>query len=176
MTRYQMTQRMILAAFAVVLVLPGREAAAESYAEGSTSGAGFKGYCEDGGGIFTDTEDGNLWCQWDDDSQTLCDEDGQDCHDIAMTRPPGGRWDSPIGTVGEWTADGGGADPPASQGDGTTSPAEDSTPVAGGGGAASAQPHLAGPGDDQNRDQVKDSAKKVKNGKKGKKGSKHRKR
>jgi hypothetical protein len=170
MTRHQKIQRMILAlaAFAVVLALPGLRVAAEPYAEGSTSGAGFKGYCEDGGGVFTDTEDGNLWCQWDDDSQTLCDEDGQDCHDIPMTRPPGGPWDSPIVPVGVWTADGGG---------GTETPApiaEDTAPMAGDATASDARPHLVAPDDDQNRDQ--DTAKKAKKGKHGKKGGKHRKR
>ena len=127
MTRQQVTRRLVLGAVAMTLALPGLGAAAEGYAEGPTSGAGFKGYCEDNGGIFTDTEDGNLWCQWDDDSQTLCDTNGEDCHDIAYTPP------KPSGPAL------GGA--PSTQGAGPGSPLLVTAPSVGAIGSVRAQDH-----------------------------------
>jgi hypothetical protein len=129
MTRQQITRRIVLGAMVAILAAPGLGVSAEDdggYADGPTSGTGFKGYCEDNGGQFTDTEDGNLWCQWGDDSQTLCDDDGKDCHDIPYTppapdnpkRPTGGLEDNPS------ISDGGGDGSGSATGD-QTSPSMD---------------------------------------------------
>jgi hypothetical protein len=42
-------------------------------------------------GTFTDTKDGNLWCQDSDGGQELCDADGQDCHYIPRAVAAAGR-------------------------------------------------------------------------------------
>jgi hypothetical protein len=84
-----------LVAVAAALVLSGAgpvKAAGEDFADDIASGAQMKGICEDFGGDFTDTEDGNLWCQWDDGSQTVCDTDGKDCYDIPARRLPTDHW------------------------------------------------------------------------------------
>jgi hypothetical protein len=91
----QLTQRIVLGVFAMTLALPGLGAKAAEDDGGYYDKAQFQGTCEDFGGTFTDTRDGNTWCQWDDDSQTVCDDEGQDCHDIPLVRP-GGHWASPL--------------------------------------------------------------------------------
>ena len=99
MIRQQLLRRMVLGALAVTLALSGLEAVAEGqpFADDIASGAQMKGICEENGGDFTDTEDGNLWCQWDDGSQTVCDTDGQDCYDIPAWKPPATGSDPALG-------------------------------------------------------------------------------
>ena len=171
MNRQQITRRLVLGAFTVALALPGFGAAAagEDFADDIASGAQMKGICEDFGGIFTDTQDGNLWCQWDDGSQTVCDEDGKDCHDIPRTQLPVGPWDSPVGTGGEWTTDGGGTETPTPVVDSTSPPAPVIDSVAPAASVADS-PRVAAPDDDQDQDTSR--AKKSKKGKKGGKGRK----
>ena len=168
MNRQQIGRRIVLGAMTVVLAVPGLGAAAEPYAEGSTSGAGFKGYCEDGGGTFTDTEDGNLWCQWGDDSQTVCDTDGQDCYDIPYI-PPASDPRTPTGGLGiEPTTNGDGAAAPVGTGGGVTSPllGIDRASLPG------AVPHLAVSALDLDQDHA--TSKQSKHGKKHGKGKHHR--
>jgi hypothetical protein len=101
MQRQQFTRRIVLGAFALTLALPGLGARAAEDDGGFYDKAQFKGTCEEFGGIFTDTQDGNTWCQWDDDSQTVCDEDGQDCHDIPRTTQTVAPIDAPLVAVDE---------------------------------------------------------------------------
>ena len=159
MNGQQLTRRIVLGAFAVTLALPGLGAKASVDDGGYYDKAQFKGTCEDFGGTFTDTEDGNTWCQWDDDSQTVCDEDGQDCHDIPRVTRPAGPWDSPLGTVGEWTADVG--DPETSAPEATHS--------------TTSRTHQSLTASDDAQDQDRHANQKAKHGKKGKKGGKGRK-
>jgi hypothetical protein len=169
MNRQQIGRRIVLGAMTVVLAVPGLGAAAEPYAEGSTSGAGFEGYCEDGGGTFTDTEDGNLWCQWGDDSQTVCDTDGQDCYDIPYI-PPASDPRTPTGGLGiEPTTNGDGAAAPVGTGGGVTSPLLGIDRAS----LPEAVPHLAAPAPDRNQDQP--ASKHGKHGKKhGHRGKHHK--
>jgi hypothetical protein len=99
MIKQQLLRRIVLGALAVTLALPGLEVVAEGqpFADDIASGAQMKGICEENGGDFTDTEDGNLWCQWDDGSQTVFDTDGQDCYDIPAWTPPTDRLDPALG-------------------------------------------------------------------------------
>jgi hypothetical protein len=151
MNKQQMTRRLVLGGFAVALALPGFGAAAagEDFADDIASGAQMQGICEDFGGIFTDTQDGNLWCQWDDGSQTVCDEDGKDCHDIPFTPPPPGRWDLPGIVVDPVMVADPVSDPPTGSDD-----QRSVTPLT------------------SDRDQDLHPAQKAKHGKKGKKGKK----
>jgi len=170
MNRQQIGRRIVLGVVTVVVAVPGLGAAAEPYAEGSTSGAGFEGYCEDGGGNFTDTEDGNLWCQWDDDSQTVCDTDGQDCYDIPYM-PPSSDPRTPTGGLGiEPTTNGDGAAAPVGTGGGVTSPLLGIDRVS----LPGAVPHLAVPAPDWVQDHA--TSKHGKHGKKHGHRGKHHKR
>ena len=156
MNRQQVTRRIILGAFTVALALPGMGAAAEAEEEDSDfyNRAQFKGHCEvDYGGIFTDTEDGNLWCQYPDGSQQVCDSNGNDCWYIP-------RENNDPFDPSDW----GGGDEVADEPSGTESPA----PVIDSPTAPDAQPSVAAPDDDQDRDSGK------RKGKKGKKGGRGR--
>jgi hypothetical protein len=53
------------------------------------SKAQFQWECELLGGTFTDTGDGNTWCQTPDGKQILCDANGRDCHHISRPNPQG---------------------------------------------------------------------------------------
>ena len=166
MNRQQIIRRLVLGAFTVALALPGLGAAASVDDGGFYDKAQFKGSCEENGGTFTDTEDGNTWCQWDDDSQTVCDEDGQDCHDIPKQQQPTGPYAGPSEEV---TTDIGYTETPDPVVDGTTPPA-DSPRVAPSEDAPADGPRVAAPDDDQEK-----NTSKGKKGKKGKKGGKGRK-
>jgi hypothetical protein len=101
MERQQVRRRIVLSVVAVTLALPGLGASAAEDDGGFYDKAQFQGTCEDFGGIFTDTQDGNTWCQWDDGSQTVCDDDGQDCHDIPRTAQTVAPIDAPLVAVDE---------------------------------------------------------------------------
>jgi hypothetical protein len=101
MERQQVRRRIVLSVVAVALALPGPGARAVEDDGGFYDKAQFQGTCEDFGGIFTDTQDGNTWCQWDDGSQTVCDDDGQDCHDIPRTAQTVAPIDAPLVAVDE---------------------------------------------------------------------------
>jgi hypothetical protein len=101
MERQQVRRRIVLSVVAVALALPGLGASAAEDDGGFYDKAQFQGTCEDFGGIFTDTRDGNTWCQWDDGSQTVCDDDGQDCHDIPRTAQTVAPIDAPLVAVDE---------------------------------------------------------------------------
>lgn len=161
MNRQQITRRMVLAAFTVALALPGLQARATVDDGGYYDQAQFKGHCEETGGIFTDTEDGNTWCQWDDDSQTVCDDEGQDCHDIESGHPLPPIYDHAAPwAIADLDADPDGASDSATTG-GTTAPAVDSlTP-------ATAQPSVTAADDDRDQNKDKDNGKKHKKGGKG---------
>ena len=158
MNGQQLTQRIVLGVFAVTLALPGLGAKASVEDGGFYDKAQFEGTCEDFGGIFTDTRDGNTWCQWDDDSQTVCDDEGQDCHDIPRTTLPTGPWASPLRIDGELTTDVGGPESSAAEANISTTPRT--------------QQNLTASDDDQDQDLLPNQ--KAKNGKKGKKGGKGR--
>ena len=88
----QMTRRIMLGTLAVTLALPGLRAAAA--VEGPMdfgSREDFEDYCETVGGDFTDTGDGNLWCQDFTGGQTVCDGEGNDCYTIPFM-PPTSTW------------------------------------------------------------------------------------
>jgi hypothetical protein len=88
----QMTRRIMLGTLAVTLALPGLRAAAA--VEGPMdfgSREDFEDYCESVGGDFTDTGDGNLWCQDFTGGQTVCDGEGNDCYTIPFM-PPTSTW------------------------------------------------------------------------------------
>ena len=104
MERQQVRRRIVLSVVAVALALPGLGASAAEDDGGFYDKAQFQGTCEDFGGIFTDTQDGNTWCQWDDGSQTVCDDDGQDCHDIPRTAQTVAPIDAPLVAVDETQA------------------------------------------------------------------------
>ncbi|MFN8592173.1 MAG: hypothetical protein U0031_12005 [Thermomicrobiales bacterium] len=95
----RLTRRFFLSALAATFATHSRVAAeGQDFADDIASGAQMKGICEENGGNFTDTEDGNLWCQWGDGSQTVCDTDGKDCYDILARRFPTGEdsWNLPL--------------------------------------------------------------------------------
>jgi hypothetical protein len=187
MTMQQLTRRIILGAFTVTLLLP-----ASAAGEGPVFGpddfgtrADFEDHCDTAGGTFIDTEDGNLWCHNRDDSQTVCDAEGNDCYTIHRedqepTSPHGPT--GPTGGVGP--VEEGGTDPappvaesPAPAADNPT--ASEPQPSAGEAGIeapplAGAQPSAGASDDEQDQDDT--PGKKGKKAKKGKKGGKGRKR
>lgn len=158
MNRQQIIRRMVLGAFAVTLALPGFGAAATVNDGGHDSGGEFKRFCADSGGIFIDTGDGNLWCQWGDGGQMVCDSEGQDCHGIPKQQEPSDPRHAGSGPGGEATTDVGETNTPAPVVDNPTSPA--------------ASQSVAPPDDDRGPDQEKSKAKKGKKGKKSGKGRK----
>jgi len=170
MTRQQIGPRIVLGAFAVALALPGHRVAAE--VEGPfdyPSAEHFKGECEDGGGIFTDTQDGNLWCQVN-DSQTVCSSEGDDCYDILYI-PPTRDPRRPTGALGiEPTMNGGEAVAPAEAGGGVTFP----IPGVNRASLPGARPHLVAPTPDLDQDDT--TSKQSKHGKKHGHRGKHHKR
>lgn len=109
MNGQQVWRRMVLGAFTVALALPGLGAAATVDDGGHDSAGQFKGFCEENGGTFIDTEDGNLWCQYADGSQEVCDADGQDCSGI----PKHSNHQGPFAGPGGVATDEGSTDAPA---------------------------------------------------------------
>jgi hypothetical protein len=60
-------------------------------------GLEFEGKCKAGGGIYTETTegDGNAWCQHEDGSQTVCDLNGNDCYYIENKSQEPTGWANP---------------------------------------------------------------------------------
>lgn len=170
--------RLVVAAAVAALVLTGlgaKGAVAEQSGGGYKSAADFKWFCERFGGVFTDTGDGNLWCQWENGEQTVCDSNGQDCH-VFFEPQPVSPWGDigptdgvltpvtePLAPVADSPTI---ADPEPSAGDGVVN---DPTP------AAAKQLALA-PDDAPEQDGATSKKGKGKKDKHGKKGDKHRKR
>jgi hypothetical protein len=156
----------------VALALPGFGAAAADGPQDFGNVDNFERICVENGGIFTDTRDGNTWCQLDGGFQIVCDENGNDCYDIEMQLPTNPYSVDPI--YGIWT--------PVTE---PTPPVAEDPIIA--------DPDLRDGGDERDartpdgatqkalasnddQDQHHDTSKKGKKGKHGKKGGKHRKR
>jgi hypothetical protein len=161
MGRLQIGRRVLLGAFALTLALPALRAAAA--VEGPMdfgSREDFEDYCENVGGTFTDTGDGNLWCQDFTGGQTVCDTNGNDCY--TFYKPP--KAGDPLAPISDpviaLPADTGGSEPPPPVTDNPT--------------ATDGQQSVTAP--DSGQDQDHKTNKKGKHGKKGKKGGKHRRR
>jgi hypothetical protein len=78
---------------ALVLIGLGIEVSADVVKQ-PDQGLSFEGTCKAGGGIYTETieGDGNAWCQFEDDSQVVCSLEGTDCYYIpSQSRPTGSR-------------------------------------------------------------------------------------
>jgi hypothetical protein len=100
-----------LALTALLLAGLGAEGvAAADKASDYTSRDGMKSHCEHHGGTFTDTKDGNLWCQYPNGHLIVCDENGQDCW---YARPRGPDLPEAPTTGHHAPIGGGGQSPPA---------------------------------------------------------------
>lgn len=171
MNRQQLTRQMILGAFTVALALPGFGAAAAGHPDGDWDRryATFKEGCEADQGVYTDTEDGNTWCQWDTGAQTVCDTDGNDCHYLPRKQQLGGRRpplrvNAPL--VADPVINDGGTLPPLASDPSlfvTDRPTE-----------SERQPSMTAPANAQDQDHPTNQQ--TKKGKKGKKGGKGRRR
>ncbi len=75
----------------------GIEVSAEEVQKPGPYGLAFEGICKEGGGIYTETTegDGNAWCQHEDDSQTVCDLNGNDCYHIENKSQEPTGWANP---------------------------------------------------------------------------------
>lgn len=159
------TRRWILGALVAMVAVAtslgtGSGASASQKAPDNGSREAFRLRCEVfDGGTFTDTGDGNLWCQYPDGGQTVCDSWGDDCWYSPPPRQaePDDPFDPYNGGGGEVSDDPGEAETPA--------------PVAESPSPAGTQPSVEAPDDDQGQDTGKRKGK----GKKGKKGGKRRK-
>jgi hypothetical protein len=110
MNRTMQTIGRLAAVLAVALILTGlgakiTDASVVTKWPDPGSKAQFKSECELLGGTFTDTGDGNTWCQTPDGQQIVCDANGQDCHHISRPNPqdPDGPGDGSV--VGDSPAD-----------------------------------------------------------------------
>jgi hypothetical protein len=94
----------LVAAIAVVMTGLGTEVAQATLDLDYEHSSDFRLTCLRAGGVFTDTGDGDTWCQWPDSSQTVCDANGKGCSIIPVkSQEPAGRWDAQVGTFGKAT-------------------------------------------------------------------------
>ncbi|HEU5433532.1 MAG TPA: hypothetical protein VFU81_17835 [Thermomicrobiales bacterium] len=80
-----------LATAALVLIGLGIDVSADVVKQ-PDHGLSFEGLCKEGGGIYTETTegDGNAWCQHEDGTQTVCSLEGTDCYHISSQSQPTG--------------------------------------------------------------------------------------